>query len=72
MNAIGITVADGGLMQTVKEIPIRSGVECVDLEEKPRFVLKAVDFQLKEHGLEIVHEPLGDGSVRWYIARRGS
>lgn len=57
-------------MQTVKDIPVRSGVECVDIEENPRGVLKAVDFQLKDHGLEVHQEPLGDGSVRWFIARR--
>lgn len=46
-------------------------VKCADWKESVDEVLKAIDQQLKPHGLEITQVELGDDAYYWFVSEKG-
>lgn len=52
-----------------KPLP-RKGLQIVDWKDNPEAVLKAVDRQLRAHGLEVVIAEAMNDSYEWWIEPR--
>ena len=57
-------------MKTVKEAPEGTKVAYADWKGSVGNVLKSVDKQLEEHGLEVVQIENGGDTYEWYIQPR--